>query len=180
MARILDEPDACVIRSVRPSDAPALSAFYAALSVDSRARRFLGARQGISDDEAMTYATADHTHREGFLAIATRMSVVGEPDRPEGPEGAILAHLCLEPCGPGTAEFGIAVADPFQHHRIGSALLRTGVDWARDHGVRTLTATARVDNAPLLALVLALDVPLTAGVGRAGTMPLSLDLSPRR
>jgi len=160
-------PDGFAIRPVRPADAAGLTAFYAGLSLDSRGRRFLAARRGISEVEALTYATADHEHREGLVATGP-------------PAGTIVAHLCLEPVAPGHLEFAIAVADPLQHHHLGLALLRAGVAWAEAHGIRTLEATTRADNGSMLALARALGGPLRIGTGSGGVVPFSLDLRPRR
>lgn len=155
------------IRPVRPTDARALADFYRSLSAESRQLRFLGARAGLTVAEADDFATVDHQRREGLVAVL----------RHAGPrDGAIVAHLCLEPAGPGHIELGVAVADALQHHHIGLALVRAGMAWARRHGIRVLDATARTDNASMLGLARAMGAPLHIGAGSVGELPFSLDL----
>ncbi len=69
-----------------------LSAFYAGLSPDSLAARFLGYTQGISNGLARSFCTLDHMHDEGFVAVA---EVEGVPQ--------IVGHLCFADVGPAQA-----------------------------------------------------------------------------
>ena len=138
-----------MIRAIRPGDVVPLERFYAALSPDSRDARFHGAARGIEDRAARTFCGPDHVHREGLVAVerhARRERIVG--------------HLCLEPIGPADVEMAIAVADAWQHHGIGHALLAAAIDWAGTHGFARVRGTIRWSNPAILGLVRASGRPV--------------------
>lgn len=148
------------IRAIGPGDREALVRFYAGLSPDSRAARFHGATGGIGSPAAVYFCGPDHRHREGLVAESV--------DMPGGT--AIIGHICLEPTDAQSAEMAIAVADAWQRHGVGRALLSGAVDWARSHGVGTLTASMLWGNAPILALVRSMGWPLTLTAADGGTV----------
>jgi RimJ/RimL family protein N-acetyltransferase len=152
-----------VIRPIAAADAPALERFYATLSDESRMLRFLGWSAGLGAAGSRAFCTADHEHREGFVAV------VGEE---------IVGHLCIEPDGGGSAEVAIAVADRLQGQGIGRRLLAAGVAWARHAGLQRFTATAFAWNTRLVRLVRGLGLPARFGVGTDGTCEIRIELAP--
>jgi GNAT superfamily N-acetyltransferase len=136
------------IRPIRPGDAGRLEAFYAGLSADSLNARFHGAALGISENAARSFCRSDHAHREGLVAV---VEVASEP---------IVGHLCLEPRAPGEVEMAVAVADAWQHHGIGRALLEGAVSWASAHHVEGLVAAIRWSNPASVGLLRSIDRPL--------------------
>ena len=153
------------VRPIEPGDAAAIRTFYAALSDDSRQRRFLSAGTAVDAADATFFCGPDHSHREGFIAVTE--TVEGE---------AIVGHLCLEPAAPHAAEIAVAVADAFQGRGIGRRLAGEAVRWARRHGVDRFEATCAVDNAGILRLFRGLGRPLSFGPLSGGAMELSIDL----
>lgn len=149
------------IRRIRASDAERLSAFYAALSCESRLTRFLGISPGIGRPLARSMSTADHEHREGFVAV------VGE---------WIVGHLSLEPVSDGTEEVAVAVADAWQRRGIGRALFEEGLRWARQRGVRSIVATAYAWNTPVLRLLSSAPEASTTGDSLAGVVLVEIPL----
>jgi acetyltransferase len=133
------------VRRVRPSDADALARFYAALSPESRQRRFLSACSALRPTDARHFCEADHHHRDGFVALAR------VPDG--GIDQRIVGHLCLEPAGAATEEVAVVVADAWQRQGIGRALFERALDWSRRRGIRRIVATAFSWNAPVLRLL---------------------------
>ena len=94
------DPHGAQIRPVRRGDGPALSAFYAALSADSRRTRFFGACRSITDLQARQFARARERGGSGWVALDADHRIVG--------------HLCLEPLelkGDRVEEVAVAVAD---------------------------------------------------------------------
>jgi GNAT superfamily N-acetyltransferase len=126
------------IRRVRPTDQAALRELYADLSADSRHARFLGTCAGLTEAQSRAFATPDHQHAEGFIAL--------DGDR-------LVGHLCLEPWTDERLELAVAVADSHQGRGIGRSLLAAAVAWARQHGCTALVATAYADNWRLLHLL---------------------------
>lgn len=135
----LDRGRRVSIRPIDSFDRPALSAFYASLSDESRRRRFLGWHHLTSSE---IEATANGI---GLVAVL----------RTAGPDdGAIVAHAQLCPDGTGSLEAGFAVRDDVQGRGIGSALVRGCLDVARDLSLRRLVATTYPDNLPMRRLLL--------------------------
>lgn len=131
------------LRHVRPGDGPAIAAFYAALSPESRRTRFFGACREISDAQADRFARARQRGGDGLLAISGFNRVVG--------------HLCLEPLdaerNPRAEEVAIAVADEWRGRGLGRRLLDAGIASARRRGLMALEATMLTGNQPIHALL---------------------------
>lgn len=130
------------VRRVKPTDAPALRAFYEGLSPESRRARFLG-WAGVGDRQSLSFCTPDHVHAEGFVAL--------RPDTDEKVE--IVGHLCLEPAGHGELELAVAVADAWQGRGVGGALMRASLRWAQERGYESIVASCFADNVRVLRLL---------------------------
>ena len=130
------------IRPVRPADWSALAAFYDALGAEHRRSRFLG-YGSVSPELAQWMCAVDHRQAEGMVAVEVRAD---ETER-------ICGHLCMEPSGHGSEELAVAVADDCRHMGLGHRLVLAGLDWAREHEVSQVTATAFATNAPVLHLL---------------------------
>ena len=160
-------PRGIVIRTIRPSDRCGLEAFYASLSPDSLDARFHGGTRGIEDDAARSFCGPDHLRREGLVAVK---SAPIEGDR-------IVGHLCLEPIDGSTdLEMAIAVADAWQHHGIGRALLSAAIDWATVHGVARLRAAVRWSNPAIVGLLRSVDRPMHVATDSDGDLAAVIDL----
>jgi GNAT superfamily N-acetyltransferase len=81
-------------------------------------------------------------HREGLVAVER-----------QGRRERIVGHLCLEPLGSQDVEMAVAVADAWQHHGIGHALLVAAIDWACTHGFARVRGSIRWSNPAILGLV---------------------------
>jgi GNAT superfamily N-acetyltransferase len=148
------------IRAIGPDDREGLLRFYASLSPESRQARFHGASPLVGGSTATYFCGSDHAHREGLVA---------EAFDDEG-QIAIIGHVCLEPLEPGVAEMAIAVTDAWQRQGVGRALLAAAAEWARAHGIGTLSASMLWGNAPVLALVRSMGCPVSFGAADGGTV----------
>ena len=154
------------IRSIAPGDRVGLGAFYAGLSEESRRTRFLGPTSGIGANQATWFCTADHAQREGFVAV--RGAAAG-PDR-------IVGHVCVEPDGPASAEIAVCVADEMQARGIGRLLVCAAIAWARQDGLRSLTATMLAGNPAIQRLLTGLGLPSVAVPVGAGIIEIRIDI----
>ncbi len=148
------------IRPIRTGDRDDLAVFYAGLSPESRLARFHAVGCGIGDEAASLLCRPDHEHREGFVAESADVD-------DNGP--GIIGHLCLEPERSGL-EMAIAVADAWQGHGVGRALLLSAVDWARDHGVAQLHASMAATNSAVLGLIASIGRPVRESTPSAGVV----------
>jgi len=146
------------VRPVHPGDAAAEQAFVAALSPDSRRRRFHGAlnRLPAAVVEAMT--VVDFRRHVAWVVEAgcadggpTRLVAdarfVREQEAGAEADGAVAGDP------QDAAEFAIAVADDWQGMGLGRLLLQRLAAHARALGIEVLHGSVLVDNAPMLALM---------------------------
>jgi RimJ/RimL family protein N-acetyltransferase len=157
-----------IVRRITPTDSAGLERFYAELSDDSRAMRFLGATRGPDLAHTQAFCAIDHEHREGFIAVMANLD--------QGPD-RVVGHLCIEPDERGAAEIAVAVADSWQGLGIGRRLLEAGVTWARSAGVRRLVATTFISNTRILRLVRSLGLPVRQRWDFGSTCELWIDLA---
>jgi GNAT superfamily N-acetyltransferase len=154
------------IRPIAPGDRDGLRGFYADLSPDSLEARFHGATPGIGDGTARFFCGPDHEHREGFVAE------IADADG----QSVIVGHACLEPISARQAEMAIAVADRWQHHGLGRAMLSRAITWARDHGLTELSASIRSSNGAMIGLVRSMGMPVTVDDGDGGVIDAIIEL----
>lgn len=135
-----------MIRRIRTADADLLRAFYRALSPASRVTRFLGATNGISQQQAHAFAMAPARRADGFVAV-------------ERESGQIVGHLCLEPVRLGVEEVGVATADSYQGRGIARSMLKAAVVSARRRGTNTFVATMLSGNRGIHRLLQRAGIP---------------------
>jgi len=170
IARFEDTPPGQVrIRPVRPADADELRRFYAGLSGESRRRRLLGTRSGLTEAQANRLCAVDHVHADGF--VATVASDGGD---------RIVGHLCLEPVESGAEEVAVAVDDDWQRHGLGRALYGAALISAASRGVRRLEATLFAYNTALRCLLTGGGRPYRIESDELGTLYLTIDLAGAR
>jgi protein lysine acetyltransferase len=129
------------VRALRDGDTATVAALFDRLGSESRTRRFLGPKPQLSADDLAQLAAVDR-RRHALVAY-----VDGDPC----PAG--LAQLVRREHGRTCAEIAFAVADRYQGHGIGTALVELLAADARAAGVTHLTATVQSSNAAARALV---------------------------
>ena len=158
-------PRGITIRAIGADDVLPLERFYASLSRDALEARFHGGTRGIGDRVARTFCGPDHIHREGLVAMT----------RSEGRD-VIVGHICLEPVSADEVEMAVAVADAWQHHGIGRALLAAAIDWARGHGFARVSGAIRWSNPAILGLVRACGRPVRIVADAEGDTQAVIDI----
>jgi len=133
------------LRPVQASDAAAERAFFAALSPDSRRRRFHGAMAQLPMPVARAMTQVDFRRHVALVAEATAA---------DGAARLVAdARYVRDDDDEGVAEFAIAVADDWQGIGLGRSLLQRLGRHARLSGVSTLSGSVLVDNLPMLGLM---------------------------
>jgi RimJ/RimL family protein N-acetyltransferase len=153
------------IRPVRAGDGPAIAAFYAALSPESRRTRFFGSCRAISDLQSERFACAHEREASGWVALDA--------------EGRVVAHLCLEPLDrprDRIEEVAVAVAEDWRGRGLGHALLDGAIASARRRGVIALEATMLTGNHPIHALLEHSGLPWTCHALEPGSETIRLEL----
>jgi RimJ/RimL family protein N-acetyltransferase len=129
------------VRALVPGDRDALAAAFAALSEESRRRRFLGPKPRLSARELTFLTELDHVAHEALVATDADGRIVG------------IARYGAWVDERATADVAVTVADEWQRRGIGTALTRRIVQAARANGIARLTATTMWENAPALMLL---------------------------
>jgi acetyltransferase len=132
------------IRPVDPAEQAALGDFFAALSVESRHRRFFAPvrpSHGLLDLLSGVPANVD-----AIVAVA---------------DGAIVGHAMaadlperVYPCAGRTADVGLVVADAWQRRGVGALLMRALIARAQARGVMALVMDVLPGNRRVLAMIL--------------------------
>lgn len=153
------------IRPVRGADAPAIAAFYEALSPEARRTRFFGGCRSITDLQARRFARARERGAHGWVAVDRDQRIVG--------------HLCLEPTEAArdrVEEVAVAVADAWRGHGLGHALLDAAIASASQRGVIALEATMLTGNHPIHALLEHSGLPWSGRALEPGSESIRLEL----
>jgi GNAT superfamily N-acetyltransferase len=131
---------AAAIRPVGPADLPALSDFFAGLSMQTRYLRFFSP---VTPGPALLHLLAG--------GAGTTDAVVATRDR------VIIGHaMATDRTGPGGArmtDFGLVVADAWQGQGVGSTLMCALITGAQARGVTSVVMDFLPGNRRVLALI---------------------------
>jgi GNAT superfamily N-acetyltransferase len=132
---------AVVIRQVRPEeDLPALSDFFARLSMHTRYLRFFGP---VMPGAALLRTLAGCADNVDALVAVRGGLIVGHA----------MAVDRSDPGRPRAADIGVVVDDTWQGRGVGAALMRAIVTGAQDRGVTTLEMDVLDGNHRVLDMV---------------------------
>jgi GNAT superfamily N-acetyltransferase len=155
------------IRPIRPGDGPRLAAAVGRLSEESRRRRFLAAKPGLTAAELRYLTEVDGVGHLAFVALA-------------GPEpGAPIVGVarCVRPApGSAEAEFAIAVGDALQGLGLGRLLVDALAAAAAAVGIRRFSATTLADNIALVRLLDGLGGPVRIRTAQGGVREVVVEL----
>ncbi len=128
------------IRPARTADLPALGDFFTGLSVQARYLRFFSP---ITPGPSLLRLMCGGDGTTDAL-LATR-------------DGVIIGHGMAAdvsgPCEARTTDIGVVVTDSWQHHGVGSALVRALMTGAQVRGVTTVTMDVMHGNDRALAMI---------------------------
>ena len=140
-------PSGCAnvaIRPIDPTEQAALGDFFAALSVESRYRRFFAPvrpTHGLLD-----LLAGGPAHVDAIVAVADGV-IVGHAMSADLPQR-------VYPCPGRATDVGVVVADAWQSKGVGAALMRALIARAQARGVTTLAMDVLPGNRRVLAMIL--------------------------
>jgi ribosomal protein S18 acetylase RimI-like enzyme len=130
-----------VIRPAGPADLPALRQFFTGLSKQSRYMRFFGPI-GTPNSALLNLLAGGPSHVDAVVATAG---------------GVIIGHvMAADQAGPGgerRTDIGVVVADAWQGHGVGVALMRAAIARAQARGVRLVVMDVLHANHRALAMI---------------------------
>ncbi len=157
------------IRPLAPSDRTALAEGYAALSPDSRRRRFFSPPNRMSEAHLDRLMDVDGDRSFALGAECT----TGEDGTTPGP-GIGVARWIRDRSNRHRAEAAITVADAWQGKGVGTALLTALIDHARAAGIDTFTADVLWENTTVLEPLRFLGARIAATEPGVATVELDL------
>ncbi len=136
------------VRSIRPADAGMDRAFFAGLSEHSRYMRFMQHLVELTPRLVKQFTQIDPTREMALVAL----------DDASGEEMivAIARYVAATNHQGESGEFAIVIADDWQGHGLGRALMELLIDGARRHGLRRLVGGILAVNTQMRALATAL------------------------
>jgi RimJ/RimL family protein N-acetyltransferase len=151
-----------------PTDAGALRDGFRRLSGDSRRRRFL---TGLGElDDSMIRRLVDSVDGVHHVALVL---IVLPPGGEEGPVG--VAHLLQYSDDPTTADIAVTVADGWQGHGVGTALVSALME-RRPVAVTRLRTVVDAENRASLALLAAAG-RMSLGLPDRGVVDVTVELA---
>ncbi|HUO70966.1 MAG TPA: GNAT family N-acetyltransferase [Solirubrobacteraceae bacterium] len=139
---VLGSGERILIRPIRRNDKDLLLDGLHRLSPQSQYRRFFSPKPKLSAAQLRYLTEVDHRTHEALVAI----------DQSSG-DGIGVARFVRSSEHAGDAEAAVAVIDPWQDRRVGTALLEELAARAREEGVERFTASVLATNAPMLKLL---------------------------
>jgi RimJ/RimL family protein N-acetyltransferase len=131
-----------VVRPISPADRASLADAYTRLSDESRYRRFMGSKPGLTKRELTYFTEIDHVTHEALIAI--------DPFT-----GAVVAEARYAGSAddPWSCDVAVMVVDDWHGRGLGKALLQRLIGAAREAGIVRLSGTMLAMNEPARRLV---------------------------
>lgn len=145
--------DSALMRPIRPEDAEALQDLFASLSAEDVRLRFFYPLRRLSPGQVARFTQIDYDREMAFVLEAEAVllgvaRLIADPDRER-------------------AEFAVMVRTDLKSHGIGTLLMKTLVDYAKQSGIGELFGEILPENALMIALAQELGFVLTASADGA-------------
>ncbi len=154
LIRLSHLPDGTTIRirPIRPEDAELLKEFVRDMSSESKYFRFMQAIDELTPEMLVRFTQLDYSREMAVIAVTE----IGHKTVQLG-----VARYTLNPDGV-SCEFATAVSDKHRGMGIGSQLMETLMEAARNHGVRVIEGEVLADNHRMLSLMQQLGFSISA------------------
>lgn len=173
---VADDGQEWRLRPIRPEDAVLLQEFVRDLSDESRYMRFVSMLRELTPQMLARYTRIDYDRE---LALVATVQVANPENRGLLRERIVgFAHYLRNADGQG-AEYALVIADDWQRHGLGTALMRSLFEVARRQGLEYLEGLVLSTNFAMLALMTRLGLHNDPESSDPGMRRLWLDLRNR-
>lgn len=131
-----------LLRPISAQDKVALAEGFAAMSPESRARRFLTAVPRLSPQMLRYFTEVDYLHHFALIAFT-----------PDTEQLVAVGRYVRLKQRPEVAEVAVTVGDPYQGRGVGTVLMEALIAVAQAARITTFVASVREDNAAMRALL---------------------------
>jgi len=133
---VLDDGRRLLIRPIQPDDTGRLIAMHRRLSATTVTRRFFTPLPELARSQAEHFTNVDGTDRAALVAQTDAGDLV-----------AVVRYDRL--AGTSDAEVAVVVQDDYQHHTLGTTLLRLLTQHASERGITRFIADVLTENGPM-------------------------------
>jgi acetyltransferase len=141
-----------VLRAIHPDDAPMLQEFVRGLSPESRYFRFVSTLIELPPTLLARFTLIDYD-REMALVAVVRQRTVGASGEAVETERIVGVSRYITNPDQTSCEFALVVADDYNGKGIGSRLMESIIDVARDKGLLEMDGLVLADNPAMLKLM---------------------------
>lgn len=153
-ALVLRDGSACLLRAIRPEDAPTLQDFVRGLSEEARYFRFVASVKELSPRQLARYTQIDYWRDMALVAEVDSLpsTLASDEATPAGRRFAGVARYMLN-ADARTCEFAIAIDDAWQGKGLGRQLMQSLIDVARGRGLTHMEGMVLARNTKMLGLM---------------------------
>jgi len=141
-----------IVRPVHPNDAQMLQALVQGLSPESRWFRFVSRFHELPPSMLSRFTLIDYDREMALVAVVMERSVSPEGTVLESERIVGVSRYITNP-DQTSCEFSLVVADEFSGKGIGSRLMESIIDVARDKGLSEIDGLVLANNPDMLKLV---------------------------
>jgi len=141
-----------IVRPVHPDDANMLQAFVRGLSPESRYFRFVSSMQELPATMLSRFTLIDYDREMALVAIHSQSSL-DEAGQPVELDRIVGVSRYITNPDRSTCEFSLVVADDFKGQGLGSRLMLSIMDFAREKGLTEIEGLVLANNHNMLKLM---------------------------
>jgi acetyltransferase len=140
------------VRPVHPDDASMLQDFVRRLSPESRYFRFVSSMQELPATMLARFTLIDYDREMALVAICNESRVAEDGQTTEVPRVVGVSRYITNP-DRASCEFSLVVADDFKGQGLGSRLMLSIMDFAREKGLTEIEGLVLANNPNMLKLM---------------------------
>ncbi len=141
-----------VVRPVHPDDATMLQAFVRGLSPESRYFRFVSSMQELPATMLSRFTLIDYDREMALVALITEETKDAQGNTVESTRIVGVSRYITNP-DRASCEFSLVVADEFKGKGLGSRLMLSIMDFAREKGLTEIEGLVLANNPNMLKLM---------------------------
>jgi acetyltransferase len=141
-----------LVRPMHPDDALMLQAFVRGLSPESRYFRFVSSMQELPATMLSRFTLIDYDREMALVALHTESQIDAQGQPKEVTRMVGVSRYITNP-DRATCEFSLVVADDFKGRGLGSRLMLSIMDFAREKGLTEIEGLILANNANMLKLM---------------------------
>ncbi|MDD2918240.1 bifunctional acetate--CoA ligase family protein/GNAT family N-acetyltransferase [Rhodoferax sp.] len=141
-----------IVRPVHPDDANMLQEFVRGLSPESRYFRFVSSMQELPATMLSRFTLIDYDREMALVALVTEESTDAQGNTVESTRIVGVSRYITNP-DRSTCEFSLVVADEFKGRGLGSRLMLSIMDFAREKGLTEIEGLVLANNPNMLKLM---------------------------